>query len=258
MNNENNTPENEVDVTPDIFAEVMNSKDEPTVPDEKDDAFDILLNNENHPNVLNTEIDTSTPVMQRPTATRTFAEPEAEPTRTIDTKTILDLQRAEEIENELVKTKGRYIESIDNARIGVTIYGEDNTAPNQTVKSVIFAKQQEPHYIGNGFNTGDGKNSPLDTGEGAQKIEENTSYEDEINDPRSDNFLTCMNSACKYRETCVRYRLQNKRANKGLFFPEQCRLEGTYISTEDTSFTGYDNMSTIEDKVAPTNLGEPE
>lgn len=258
--NEQDENKPEVEVTPDIFAEVMEeSQGEIEVAPVHDDPFDILLGNENHPNVLSEAIDTETPIMQQPKPSRTFAEPEAEPSRTVKLEVAKDLQRAEEIEAELVKTNGRYIESVDNVKVGKTIYGDDVTKdPNHSVSALIFARQQHPSYIGHGFNTDTDENSPLDTGAGAHKNKIEANYDEEINDPRSKDFLVCMNSQCQYRETCVRYRLQNQRPNKAVFFPEQCRLDGTYISIDDTSFTGYDNMSTIEDKVAPTSLGEPE
>ena len=278
--------ENESEITPDIFAETFGEKElyvneentpdntpdntldntlETPVPDENpskdEDPFDILLGNENHPNVLAEPIDIDTPAMQQGEPAKIIATPEPEPKREIPEDKILDLQRSEEIEAELVKTNGRYIESVDNARVGTTIYGEKvDKDPNRSVKSFVFAtQQQEPAYIGNGFNTEHKGNGPLDTGEGSQKESKLTEvYAEEINDPRSENFLACVNSACQYRETCVRYRLKDKRINQSVFFPEQCRIDGTYISLDDTSFTGYDNMATLEDKVAPTSLGEPE
>lgn len=224
MNDTNNEQ-----ITDDIFAELLN--DEPTKPITPDPVQPLEPVN-------------------------TVATPDPEPKRTLDKELIASLERTEELEAEIVKQNGRYIASVDNVKPGKTIYGEDNT--QQTIGNTIFAEQNHVAYRSAGVNTYADDNAPLDTGSNAQTTEEIAPNDYDINDPRSPDFMVCMNSVCRYRESCLRYRLLNKRDNKGLFFPEQCRTDGTYISVDNTEFTAYDSFQQVDDPSAPSSLGEPE
>lgn len=185
-----------------------------------------------------------------PTQKEATPDPIATPNMPEDT--VESIQRSEEIAAELVRTNGRYIENIDNAKVGKTIQGALNTDPHAVDKPLTYAYQSD------GVNTSQEQNNGiLDTGYGAQKADINPSHEP--NDPRSPDFMICMNTACAYRDNCLRFRMKNKRhINKGLFFPEQCRKDGTYISLDETDFTGYDNFESLDNPQTPTRLGPPE
>lgn len=68
-----------------------------------------------------------------------------------------------------------------------------------------------------------------------------------VNDPLSDNFLTCRNKSCAHRVNCLRYLMSRQRtSNQGIFYPETCREEGVFMDSEATNFTAYDTIDAIE------------
>lgn len=176
-----------------------------------------------------------------------------EGTRNINEKTLIALERSEEIEAELVRQNGRFLEGSDNAKIGVTIDG--GLATQQYENAPMMFAEPPKGYISEGVNTFD-PNLPdhiFDPGADAQKQEDVKQIETyEPNDPRSPSFIACVNNTCAYRENCLRYRMKNKVTNKFPFFPEECRIDGTFISLDDTDFTAYDSMNTLESNVTPS------
>ena len=165
----------------------------------------------------------------------------------VDESMILSLERAEEIEEELVRKTGRYIESVDNARPGVPYTDrkdERMTHLDQQEFAVPLINRLNINSDGLTIRGGD----IFDPGEGAQKAPDRfgTNASSNPNDPRSESFLTCSNKQCAYREGCLRYRLRNRRDNSFPFFPESCRKDGIYISVNDSDYTGYDNFDQIE------------
>lgn len=164
----------------------------------------------------------------------------------VEGQTLDQMVRAEEIAAELVKTQGRFIEGVDNARVGVPFRAvESDIAPADM--PIPFADQ--PNVRSDGVvldNVG-----VLDTGAGSQtsQLRERLAQRD---DPSSPNFMVCVNRNCRYRENCVRYRMHNKRDLKTVFYPEDCRRDGIYIDLDDTEFTAYDPMSVIESSSTPS------
>lgn len=158
-----------------------------------------------------------------------------------------DVIRAEEVAADMVKAKGRYIENVDNVKPGVTFRGAD---------ADLYSPEMPLPYSGQVSMRADGVTldnvGPIDPSEGAQDINTMPKPGDR-DDPTSVHFMVCMNSNCRYREGCLRYRMKNKREMKTVFFPEDCRRDGIYISIDDTKFTAYDPMELIEGPVSTPN-----
>lgn len=168
----------------------------------------------------------------------------------MDEDKILDLIRAEEIEEELVRKAGRYIESVDNARPGVPFSDrKDERITNLDHQEFAVPLINRLNINSDGVTIRGG--GIFDPGEGAQKPTPvpdkfGTNASSNPNDPRSENFLTCSNKMCPYRESCLRYRLKNRRAQSFPFFPESCRKDGIFINVNETNYTGYDNFDQLE------------
>jgi len=174
-----------------------------------------------------------------------------EGTKQVEPDKVADLQRSEEIEADLVREHGRFLEGSDNAKIGVTIDGRLST--DVMNESPMDFAEQPAGFISDGVNTFDDQHIIYDPGASAQKLEDVTPVNiEDRNDPRHPSFMGCVNSACQYRSTCLRYRMKNKVQNAFPFFPEECRIDGTYISLDDTDFTAYDAIEAIESNVTPT------
>jgi hypothetical protein len=165
-------------------------------------------------------------------------------------------QRLEEIENELVKDVGRFIEHVDNAKAGVpykTSEANDPMAPfvegMQNLTAPVFVRPliNELNIRADGFVSEGGV--VLDTGAAAQPPVLASSNP---HDPGSESFMVCINKQCAYREGCLRYRLSNRRDNKFPFHPSECRKDGIYISVNETKFTGYDPFDAVEATGVPT------
>jgi hypothetical protein len=150
-----------------------------------------------------------------------------------------ELSRREEIEAAIVKERGRYIESTDNAKPGVPFSSrggnEGASHPYEFAKPLEIAFRAEGVTLGGDI---------LDTGEGAQDapVEDRS----DPNNPRSPSYMTCKNGNCQYRMGCLRYRMNNQRTNAAIRFPDECRLEGFYQSIDETNFTGYSPVESIE------------
>ena len=166
----------------------------------------------------------------------------------VDEELILDLIRAEEIEADLVRKAGRYIESVDNVKPGVPYTDRKDeriTHLGESEFAVPLINRLNINADGLTIRGGD----IFDPGEGAQKPEPNpfaTNTSSNPNDPRSESFLTCSNKMCAYREGCLRYRLRNRRAQSFPFFPESCRKDGIYVSVNDSEYQGYDPFDQLE------------
>lgn len=161
------------------------------------------------------------------------------PTKVTDETTKIMI-RQEEIAAELVRTQGRFIEGVDNAKPGTTFTGAQANSFNNGMSPVEFMAQQSQAKQQSQDTTGITVRSDgitfdgyLDTGAGAQQKTEVEEIINDPNDPQSDSFITCVNKSCQYRDNCLRYRLSNKRSNKGVFFPETCRIEGIYLPVDD-------------------------
>lgn len=173
-----------------------------------------------------------------------------------------DLTRMEEISNEMVKTEGRFIDGVDNARAGTTIDGRDIAKQGNTHSPNMDLYMSEEEMHGLGKMRADGvildDNGVLDTGLGAQAPVPEDQLETELeaqHDPTSSLFLTCVNKSCAYRAGCMRYR---KSADKTLpqfvFFPDSCRTEGIYIDIQDHPNIGLAPMEVVEPAAAPGSL----
>ena len=165
-------------------------------------------------------------------------------------------ERLEEIENELVKDVGRFIEHVDNAKPGVpykTSNSNDPMAPfvegMQNLTAPVFVRPliNELNIRSDGFVSEGGV--VLDTGAAAQPAVLSSASP---HDPASDSFMVCVNKQCAYREGCLRYRLSNRRDNKFPFHPSECRKDGIYISVNETRFTAFDPFDMVEATGVPT------
>lgn len=184
-----------------------------------------------------------------PTGTNEFFKGTPEATQAY----VAELSRREEIEAEIIRTKGRYIESVDNARPGVPFNGSH--ANDFSVSPMNFVEPTKREYRADGV---DFSGDIFDTGYGAQAAllslpsdpEDPNSKPFDINDPRSAEYVTCGNGNCNYREGCLRYRMKSIKpeANKFVFFPDACRADGIYQSIDQ--FPGFTGYGTFE----PTNL----
>jgi hypothetical protein len=157
----------------------------------------------------------------------------------------LALVRAEEIEAEIVRKGGRYIPGVDDAKPGVPY----TTKQDERVSMLDGQVFKVPLINSLNINS-DGVTirggGIFDPGEGAQPQSNfQTNKSANPNDPRSENFLTCSNNQCQYREGCMRFRLKNRRPNSFPFFPESCRKDGIYLSINESDYTGYDNFDTL-------------
>lgn len=189
---------------------------------------------------------------------------------------LLQIQRAEELEAELVRTNGRFIPGSDDARPGVPykptpVYNQEqymnrnvSDTPQLEGVKIVLPLINDLNINALGVPTAEANNPKkriLDTGEGAQaapimnpELMDHQVYDgpnktiasSNPNDPRSEAFLTCANSMCPHREGCLRYRLKNRRTHSFPFFPESCRKEGIYMPVEGNRFTGYDPFDTLE------------
>lgn len=121
-----------------------------------------------------------------------------------------------------------------------TVLGTDNSL----TKSYRFASNKTAQIV--------------DTGLGAQEPDTPTP-EQQTSDPRArEDFIGCVNKTCERRDSCLRYRMKNKVKNVAPFFPEECIVNGNYISILDyPDFTAYDNLTQLEDPAVPSNLPEP-
>ena len=149
--------------------------------------------------------------------------------------TIAHMVRREEIEAEMIRTKGRVIEGSDNVKAGVTF--RDGTSPNSELSPMDFVDPVPYNYRADGVDQTGEDRMVLDTGMGAQRpvVQE---IED-TNDPRHPDFMVCGNGNCRYREACLRYRMKEHKTNKAIFFPDACRVDGIFISIDDSDYTGY-------------------
>jgi hypothetical protein len=165
-------------------------------------------------------------------------------------------QRLEEIENELIKAKGRYIEHVDDAKAGVPY---KQLGPNGIGDPYLegFQTAAEPAFVVPLINTlnvrADGYAAAgglvFDTGANAQPPLKKSANP---HDPSSESFMVCINKLCSYREGCLRYRMSNRRDNRFPFHPAECRKDGIYISINDTKFSGYDPFATVESGGIPS------
>jgi hypothetical protein len=165
-------------------------------------------------------------------------------------------QRLEEIENELIKAKGRYIEHVDDAKAGVPY---KQLGPNGMGDPYLegFQTASQPAFVVPLINTlnvrADGYAAAgglvFDTGANAQPPLKKSANP---HDPSSESFMVCINKLCSYREGCLRYRMNNRRDNKFPFHPAECRKDGIYISINDTKFSGYDPFATVESGGIPS------
>jgi hypothetical protein len=167
-------------------------------------------------------------------------------------KQAVEIARVEEIEAQLAKETGRFIEHVDNAKVGVPFRQNDSNNPNSPMLDGVeipfaqtFVRPMINDYAirSDGFSSEGGK--IFDPGEGAaapQPVIDSANP----HDPSSKEFIVCANKMCQYREGCLRYRMSNKRTNKFPFHPSECRKDGIYISINDTKFTGFDPFSVVE------------
>jgi hypothetical protein len=180
-----------------------------------------------------------------------------------------EMARREEIEADLIRQNGRYIESVDNARPGVPFASPSANAFDVTPYTFVDPPKRKYRADGVDFS-GD----ILDTGEGAQRPtpmlyarnEDDPDGPDiklDSNDPRSTDFITCGNGNCPYREHCLRYRMKDVRRKNGkvdnafLFFPEECRRDGIYIDIQDhPNYHGYGVFEAYAISGTP-DLGSP-
>jgi hypothetical protein len=157
--------------------------------------------------------------------------------------------RLEEVENALVKSEGRYISHVDDAKAGVPYKQTNANDPLQPFLEGIQGSEQvfmvplinQLNIRADGFVSEGGM--VLDTGAGAQEA---VSESANPHEPSSKAFMVCVNKTCNYREGCLRYRLSNRRDNKFPFHPSECRADGIYISINDSKFTGYDPFNVID------------
>lgn len=168
-----------------------------------------------------------------------------------------DMVRREEIEAELIRTEGRFIEGSDDARPGTPF--NSNSSNNALDAPKSFTQPLAYQYRSDGVDfTGD----ILDTGEGAQQpvphtIDPETGEKYDTADPRSSEFITCGNGNCPYREHCLRYRMKDMRDNMFVFFPEECRTDGVYVNIDDhPDYRGYGKFEATAISGTP-NLGTP-
>lgn len=160
---------------------------------------------------------------------------------------VLDaMVRAEEIAAELVRTQGRFIEGVDNAKPGV---------PFKAVEADLEAPDMPLPYANQKYKVrADGITLDIgifDTGDGAQ-VSEQVTIASMRDDPASEHFMVCVNKTCRYRENCLRYRLHNKRDMKTVFYPEDCRKDGIYIDIDESDFKAIEPMSTLESTSTPS------
>ena len=161
----------------------------------------------------------------------------------------IEISRNEEVAAEIVRQKGRYIDSVDNAKPGVPFTGRSSNAspstegfatPQQFTPSPNFQFRADGiELTGNIFDTGAGAQEPIPADNFAP------------DDPRSTEFVACANGNCAYREGCLRYRMKNKSLNTFVFFPDACRMDGVYIGIDDTDFTAYSPMNSLESTSTP-------
>ena len=163
-------------------------------------------------------------------------------------------QRLEEIEDVLVKTEGRFIDHVDNAKAGVpykVVESNDPLSPflegmQQTEQNFALPLINTLNIRADGFVSEGGR--VLDTGTGAQEaLNEGANP----HDPKSKAFMVCVNKLCQYRQGCLRYRLNNRRDNKFPFHPSECRKDGIYISLDDSKFSAYDPFEMIDSAGLP-------
>lgn len=174
-----------------------------------------------------------------------------------DNESLNDLIRAEEIAADIVKTKGRFIEGVDNAKPGVTFRGPDASINpvllnelegieyNTPVNPNQFIEKPKRDMRADGITL----KGVLDTGIGAQEASPTVNERD---DPASPNFMVCVNQECRYREHCLRYRLKSERSMKASFYPEDCRRDGIYMNVEESDFTAYPPFNVLESKSTPS------
>lgn len=151
----------------------------------------------------------------------------------------LTVEQAEIMAKKETNSTGRYIPNIDDAKPGVTFWQPKAQQPDAL-----------PFQVMNGTPALPEDGAILDTGLGAQ-VKEDIPIP-ELDDPRSDRYMSCMNKSCQYREGCLRYRLHNKKVFKAIFYPEECKATGIYQSINDTDFTAYDPYSNLESKNMPS------
>lgn len=196
-----------------------------------------------HPN---TTPNTSTPV---PLSDREFKSANKDTSPNVSVDFALDLVRAEEIEAEIVRKGGRYIPGVDDAKAGVPYTTKQDERVSMLDGQVFKVPLINTLNINSDGVTIRG-GGIFDPGEGAQPppvpaSDFKTNKSSNPNDPRSENFLTCSNNQCQYREGCMRFRLKNRRSNSFPFFPESCRKDGIYLSINDSDYTGYDSFDAL-------------
>jgi len=171
---------------------------------------------------------------------------------TVTDSYVKDMVRREEIEAEIIRKRGRYIESVDNARAGTPYTGKASN--DFSIGPQIFTEPAKRKYRAEGV---DFSGDILDTGSGAQLPKPPVLYDDK--DPRSDSFVTCGNGNCQYREVCLRYRMLKMKpeANTFVFFPEECRIDGIYINIDEhPNYNAYGIFESTHLKETP-DLGNP-
>jgi hypothetical protein len=185
-------------------------------------------------------------VPEKPLSSREFKRSLDITSPNMNLHTSKELVRLEEIEADLVRTKGRYIPNVDDVKPGVPFSSRvDERVSHLDGQTFAVPLISTLNINSDGITIRGG--GIFDPGEGAQKKPDFTTIKSaNPHDPSSESFTTCSNKLCPYREGCLRYRLKNRRINTAPFFPEQCRKDGIYISINDTSYSGFDPFDQIE------------
>lgn len=222
--------------------------DSPLFDDDTEQSLDLPVGNENYsesqmqdnPNGVSTDVVSN--------STSDYVTPK------VSRQRAAHFQRLEEIENDMIKAKGRFIEHVDDAKAGVPF---KQAGPNMTPYLEGMQKLTEPVFVVPLINTlnvrADGFAAAggviFDPGANAQPPVNKSANP---HDPNSESFMACINKVCSYREGCLRYRMSNRRDNKFPFHPSECRKDGIYISINETKFTGYDPFSVVESGGIPS------
>lgn len=160
--------------------------------------------------------------------------------------TLENMVRAEEVAADLARTKGVFIDGVDNAKIGVPFKAVESDIPIHEMP-LRYGDQMNIRADGVEFN----HMGVLDTGHGAQGEDTMPTPADRDN-PASPHYMVCVNKNCRYREHCMRYRMNNKRNMKTVFFPEDCRRDGIFQSVDNSDYEAYDPMNILESTSTPS------
>lgn len=228
--------------TPSTLQEPLKSSDKPDLPplnrQDAGDELDVTARVTTDPEMFNKD--------QPNKVTEAFVE---------------RMDRIEEIENEILRTEGRYIEAVDNVKPGMTMQNKlateyDPMLPMDFIDQSVNEMEEAPIIRSDGVIL-DG-HTVFDPARGAKKAPVDVTQATEgggmapMHDPRSDEFLTCVNKNCEYRQNCLRYRLSSSKPNKFAFFPESCRKEGIFIDISETDYSAYPSMDIIESTSTPS------